>query len=231
MISHLIPESQDYKQLNKKEISNLFKKAKSLFGNLKHQLPKVSFDNETVSSFGNFTFLDNFKKFIDFENLISENVSFNRGDNTLYSDFEIIDYMIDCNLVGNHRFHHYNDVASDPGYKRVKDNNFFPDESTCRKFLDKVTANNIEELKESNAQLLEKKSQLDSSRKVWISIDDSVSELYGNQENGAFGYNPKRKGAPSYKLKVSFIQETDELVNISLHSGKVHSSGFFTEFF
>jgi len=231
MISHLIPESQDLQQLNEMKASNLFKKAQSLFENLKQQLPKVAFDNKTVSSFGSLTFLDKFKKFIDFKDIISETVTFDRGHNTLYSDFEIIDYMIDCNLVGNHRFFHYNDVASDPGYNRIKDNNLFPDESTCRKFLDKVADENIEQLKKVNAQLLENKSQFDSSRQVWLSIDDSVSELYGKQENGAFGYNPKRKGAPSYKLKVSFIQETDELVNISLHSGKVHSSGFFTEFF
>jgi len=78
--------------------------------------------------------------------------------------------------------------------------------------------------------LLEKKSEHDGPRQVWISIDDTVSTLYGKQQEASKGYNPKRKGANSYKIKVSFIQKTDELVNINLYPGEVHSNDQFIEF-
>ena len=43
-------------------------------------------------------------------------------------------------------------------------------------------------------------------------------------------YNPKRKGANSYKIKVSFIEETDELVIINLYPGEVHSNEQLIDF-
>jgi len=53
--------------------------------------------------------------------------------------------------------------------------------------------------------LLTKKARLDGPREVWISIDNTVSVLHGKQQKGSSGYNPKRKGANSYKIKVAFI--------------------------
>ena len=138
--------------------------------------------------------------------------------------------MIDSNLVGKHYYLHYNDLLNDPGFLRIKDNSTLPDESTVRKALDKIEVQNIKELKEVMNSLLAKKSKLDGPREVWISIDDTVSTIYGNQQKSQKGYNPKRKGANSYKIKVSFIEETDELVNINLYPGEVHSNEQFIEF-
>jgi signal peptidase I len=230
MIPEKLPKSQDFVSLIPEEKSFLEVSANRLFKKHLKKLPDFTFDNKTVTSFGNFVFLDKFKEFIGFKNDIIKNIRLKRGDNIVYSDYDILDHMINSNLVGKHHFAHYNDLIDDPGFLRIKDTEVLPDESTCRKSLDKIEIENIAQLKQVTKSLLNKKAKLDGPREVWISIDDSVSVLYGNQEKGSSGYNPKRKGANSYKIKVSFIQDTDELINISLHPGSVHSNDQFADF-
>jgi len=230
MIPEKMPECQEFKSLIEEEKSFLETKANKKYQKQLRKLPDFTFDNATVTSFGNFVFLDKFKEFINFKSDITKYVSFKRGDNTVYSDYDIMEHMIDSNSVGKHRFAHYNDLNNDPGLLRIKGKDTNPDESTCRKLLDKTEAENITQLKQTMKSLLNKKAKLDGPREVWISIDDSVSILYGNQEKGTNGYNPKRKGANSYKIKVAFIQKTDELVNITLNPGNAHSSDRFKDF-
>ena len=230
MISEKLPESQEFDSLIYEEKKILNVQANKKFKTYLSKLPDFSFDNDTVTAFGNFVCLDRFKDFIDLKGDIKNLVNFNRGDNIQYSDFDIIDHIIDSNLVGKHSFLHYNDLLHDPGFLRIKDTNSLPEESTVRKVLDKIDVHNINELKEVMNSLLTKKSKLDGPREVWISVDDTVSVLHGKQQKGSSGYNPKRKGANSYKIKVAFIQDSDELVNISLYPGKVHSNGQFIDF-
>lgn len=230
MISDNLHESQEFNSLTLKEKKILKEKANKKYETIKSQLPDFTFDNDTVTASGNFVFLNHFKNSLNLKDLVKNLVSFNRGDNAQYSDFDIINHLIDSNLVGKHSFLHCNDLLNDPGLRRIKGPESLPDESTIRKVFDKVEVDNIKELKEVMNSLLAKKAGLDGPREVWISIDDTVSVLYGEQEKGSSGYNPKRKGANSYKIKVSFIQDTDELININLYPGKVHSNGQFIEF-
>lgn len=187
MISEKLPECQDFVSLVEEEKLILEVNANKKYQKYLKMLPDFTFDNVTVTSFGNFVFLDKFKEFIDFKRIITKNVSFKRGDNTVYSDYDILEHMINSNLVGKHRFVHYNDLNNDPGFLRIKGEDTNPDESTCRKLLDKIEVKNITQLKKAMKSLLNKKAELDGPREVWISIDDSVSVLYGNQHNGING--------------------------------------------
>ena len=131
-----------------------------MFQLLLSQLPDFSCDNDTVTSFGNFVFLDRFKNYIQLEKTFKDFVNFNRGDNIQYSNYDIFEHMIDSNLVGKHSFLHYNDLINDPGFARIKDNNIPPDESTIRKVLDKAEVQNITELKEVMNSLLAKNNSI-----------------------------------------------------------------------
>ena len=48
---------------------------------------------------------------------------------------------------------------------------------------------------------------------MWIDVDSTVNEVYGNQEGVAAGYNPRKKGQKSYHLLMTFIfiKETKEV--------------------
>ena len=230
MITDNLPESQEFDSLTQKEKETLNNKANKKRDSFLSKLTNFTFDNNTVTAHANFVFLDRFKDFIDLEDDINKFVNFNRGNNIQYSDFDIIDHLIDSNLVGKHSFFHCNDLLNDPGFQRIKNTEILPEESTIRKVLDKTDVHNIKELKEVMNSLLTKKARLDGPREVWISIDDTVSVLHGKQQKGSSGYNPKRKGANFYKIKFAFIQDSDELFDINLYPGKVHSNGQFIDF-
>lgn len=48
---------------------------------------------------------------------------------------------------------------------------------------------------------------------MWIDVDSTVNEVYGNQEGVAAVYNPRKKGQKSYHLLMTFIfiKETQEV--------------------
>jgi len=225
-----LPECQEFSDLTTSELEELEKIVNEKYAKLQSKLPNTRYDNETVTSAGNLFFVNTFKKHIGFQDMVSKALHVPRGDNVSFSTEEIIDFLTDCIFVGFHRFSHQNQLGEDPGYRRMKNKSSFPDESTTRKFLKRFKKLNIEELKGLNSTILARKAELHGPRRVWLSIDDSALTLYGKQEKGEFGYNPHRKGSPSYKMKVAFVNGSKELVNASLLSGNAKGTTDITEF-
>jgi len=213
------PKCQGFHRLAEADNEDLKNEVKKSYKKLKSSLPEFAFDNETVTAYGNFAFIEEFKRYINFQKETAQTLNLDRGHNTVYSTEVIIDFMVDNHIVGNHRFYHYEKLAEDPGHERIKDKDQFPHESTCRKLLGHMDQENIDELKELNSKILNKKAGHDGSLNVWLSIDDTVSELFGDQEKGALGYNPKRTGDKSYKLPVTFIDDNNDLLDLSLKPG------------
>jgi hypothetical protein len=88
-------------------------------------------------------------------------------------------------------------LKSDPGYCKVKGIEKVPDESTFRQLLAKFEQANVHQLQQVNQSLLELKAKIDGYREVWIDIDDTVITLFGNQEGGEVGYNPRYHSRPA----------------------------------
>jgi hypothetical protein len=98
----------------------------------------VTFDNDSVTEAGNFQFIEVFKELIDLEGILKNGFFLERRENTLYDAQELIDYLIDCAILGHTRFSHMDALKFDPGYLTVKEIGRFPDESTFRSFLEKL---------------------------------------------------------------------------------------------
>lgn len=56
-------------------------------------------------------------------------------------------------------------------------------------------------------------------KKIHLSIDTTVETLFGNQQGGRKGYNPKNRGKKSYRPVVCFIDETREYIIGKLRKG------------
>ncbi len=191
----------------------------------------VVFDNHTVTSYGNFSLIESFKQAIGFIELLQKHLTVNRHHNFRYSTAQLVDIMTDCICVGLFRFMHMDALKSDPGYCKIKGIEKVPDESTFRQLLAKFEQENISQLQQVNQSLLALKANIEGCREVWLDIDDTVITLFGNQEGGEVGYNPRYNGRPSYKAKVAFVSESAELANIKLYGGKTASNGQFADFF
>lgn len=190
----------------------------------------VTFDNDSVTEAGNFQFIEVFKELIDLEGILKNGFFLERRENTLYDAQELIDYLIDCAILGHTRFSHMDALKFDPGYLTVKEIGRFPDESTFRSFLKKLEWKHLIQLIAINKELLHRKASMEEKRLVWIDIDDTVITLFGEQEGAVNGYNPRYHGRPSYKARVAFIAGTGELLHMELNPGNTHGMKDFLSF-
>jgi len=115
-----------------------------------------------------------------------------------------------------------NALQSDPGYQIVTGVDRFPDESTFRGFLGKLSWSHLIQLVALNRDLLARKARTGEKRLVWIDIDDTVITLFGEQEGATNGYNPRYHGRPSYKIRVAFIAGSGELIHLQVNPGNTN---------
>jgi len=233
MVSQLISTNQ-LENLSRQQKRQLERKYQKKLQSLQRKTNKTnlptSFDNLTVTSFGNFGILEAFKQAIDFRGMLSQ-VHLDRHHNCKYTDVELLDTAIDAISLGLLRFSHMNALQIDPGYQKIKEITQLPDESTLRNYLSLICEQKaLDQLSQINQALLSLKAKSDKPREVWLDIDDSVLTVFGKQEGAQKGYNPRYHGRLSYKVKVAFISGTCELVNAKLYSGNVASNGQFIEF-
>ena len=190
----------------------------------------VTFDNTSVTEAGNFQFMELFKELIGLDKIISNKFLLEQKENSLYFASQLIDYLIDCSILGHTRFSHMDALKFDPGYLAVKEITRFPDESTFRNFLKKLDWDHLTQLISINKELLHRKAKMEPKRLVWIDIDDTVITLFGEQEGAVTGYNPRYHGRPSYKVRVAFIAGTGELLHLELNPGNTNGMKDFLSF-
>ena len=194
------------------------------------KMRKVTFDNDTVTGAGNFQFIELFKEWIGFKDIVSSHLQIERRSNCVYSATALMDYLTDCALLGHTRFLHMNALQADPGYQIVKEIEHFPEESTFRGLLKQMSWSHLIQLVAINQELLRHKARLEGKRLVWIDIDDTVITLFGEQEGVANGYNPRYHGRPSYKVRVAFVADIGELIHLQLNPGNMNGMKDFLSF-
>jgi hypothetical protein len=219
--------------LSRQQRRNLERKAKKLEKRIlqatkRTNLP-VTFDNPTVTSFGPFTYFEAFKTAVAYPELLTS-VTIPCGPNVVYSNAKLLDTLTDTVALGMFRFSHMQALQDEPVYKEMKGTDTIADESTLRYRLGKMTAENILQLQQVNQGLLELQAGLDVAKEVWLDFDDTVITLFGEQEGGQKGYNPRYPGRMSYKMKVGFVSEVGSLLHMGLYPGKTACNKEFLAF-
>lgn len=67
-------------------------------------------------------------------------------------------------------------------------------------------------------------------RRITIDCDSTVQTVYGKQEGSAVGYNPHKKGAPSYHPLVCYCSEMKLLINSWFRTGSAYTSNGIIDF-
>jgi len=96
----------------------------------KTNLP-ITFDNASVTAYGNFGIFEAFKKVVGLQELLQEHTDIKRHHNCLYTAHEILDTLVDAAALGLLRFSHMEALKQDPGYQTIKNHDSVPDEHQC----------------------------------------------------------------------------------------------------
>jgi hypothetical protein len=63
----------------------------------------------------------------------------------------------------------------------------------------------------------------------WVDADSSVKTVYGRQQGSAKGYNPHKRGTPSYHPLLAFRTDTKEILQAWLRTGSAYTSNGIVE--
>jgi len=96
----------------------------------------------------------------------------------------------------------------------------YPDPTTLRRFLRRFALRGLPKLRYLHEDLLARLCQRPHPlRRVLFDLDSTVLTLYGHQEKARVGYNPKKRGRPSYHPLVCFEGQTRDFWHGELRAG------------
>ncbi len=174
-----------------------------------------------LTQFGGAALIEQFFQRIGLQGAISQHVRFAQRNNR-YSVSECLKALIYPLVLGLGRIEtteplrhngvfHY--LAGLPGY---------PDATTLRRFLDRFARrgrNSLVKLHDAwRAPMLGEPSQ------AGFDLDTTVLTVYGRQEGAEVGYNPQKRGRPSYLPLLCFEGNTQDCWEGSYHPGDTHVS-------
>lgn len=192
-----------------------------------------SFIAKPISNNVVFTYIEDFKKSIDFDRLLIASIGgfeHLKASNSVFSVTDIINFMINTVILGYTRFSHMEDLRKDTCYAEICGSPA-PSEKVCRDLLKLLPEDASVKLRELNKALLSLQADNQDVREIMLDFDDTVVTVFGQQESSNIGYNPKYHGRPSFKEKVGMISGTKELIDITLEEGSHHSNHAFLDFF
>ena len=126
-------------------------------------------------------------------------------------------YVLIAGLARVHKTHilHYNGL-----FRALVGLERFPDESALRRFLRRLSPKTIRQIARLHDQLRSQLFSLPAPRSSLVfHLDSVVLTLYGKQQGARLGYNPKKKGRPSYHPLLCFEAHGQEFWHGSLRPG------------
>ena len=189
---------------------------------------RIYFNQPNLTGYGGVPLLISFIEKMGLEENL-ENVFDHEG--YIYSTTDLLLAAITGITVGVDRLYHLNSIRNDAGLTKALGLNQLPEETNLRRQLTKSTDKEVERMRKVLSGNLHKANQTDKKVEIGLDIDSTVATVYGKQEGAEVGYNPTKRGRPSYSIKAAFIANNGDCVNLRLDGGKSHSKTGFKEFF
>jgi len=189
---------------------------------------RVYFNQPNLTGFGGMPLLTSFIEKMGIEQSL-EDVFDHEG--YIYSTSDILLSAITGITVGVDRLYHLNAIRNDAAFTKALGLDQLPEESNLRRQLTQASSREIERMRQVISENLAKANQTDKTVEIGLDIDSTVATVYGKQEGAEVGYNPTKRGRPSYSIKTAFIANNGDCVNLRLDGGKSHSKKGFKEFF
>ena len=112
------PISRQQRRTMEREI---VKKIKQMEKTVHQTALPVSFDNQTITQFGLFGFLEAFKHIIGWRQIVQEHLSVNRRHNAKYLATDLLETLVDSACLGVFRFSHMDVFQRDSSYQQCKE--------------------------------------------------------------------------------------------------------------
>ena len=182
---------------------------------------RVAFDGVGLTQFGGVALIEQFFQRIGLQGSFSQSIRFIQRNNR-YSISESLEAFLYPLILGLGRIEtteplrhngvfHY--LAGLPGY---------PAATSLRRFLERFARAGRNALLKLHDRW--RAEMLGHPAQALFDLDSTVLTVYGHQEKSAVGYNPKKRGRPSYLPLLCFEGNTQDGWEGSYHPGDTHVS-------
>jgi hypothetical protein len=180
---------------------------------------RVAFDGVGLTQFGGVTLIEQFFQRIGLQGSFSQHIRFAQRNNR-YSISESLEAFLYPLILGLGRIEtteplRYNGVfhslAGLPGY---------PEATSLRRFLERLARAGRNAFLKLHDRW--RTQMIGHPPQVIFDLDSTVLTVYGRQQRAAVGYNPKKRGRPSYLPLLCFEGRTQDVWVGSYHAGNVH---------
>lgn len=150
----------------------------------------------------------------------------------LYSTGRLLLVLLLGSVVGLDRISDVARLRADGVLLRVLGWTEWPVQSTLTRFLRRFTEEAVESLQEMMAAALDRfRNGWKDLPRLHLDLDSHVRTVHGKTLEGAHrGYNPNKKGRPSYHPLAAFIGETRDVLRGRFRPGNVRSANGAADF-
>lgn len=180
---------------------------------------RFSFTGKNLTHFGGFFLVQHFFQRLKLRKLLTWGIRFKQRNNR-YTISESILALVYPILIGLGRIDATGILKRNGVFRYITGLKSFPDPTTMRRFLLRFAHEGLESFLRLHDQLRQR--MIASPRNIIFDLDTTVLTVYGKQQGARIGYNPKKRGRPSYHPLLCFEGITRDLWEGSFHPGNVH---------
>lgn len=183
---------------------------------------RISCDGSGLTAFGGVALLHAFFQHLGLRGEFQRWVRFPQRNNH-YSISECIEALLYPLILGLGRVETTEPLRNNGVFQYLAGLPGYPEATTLRRFLQRLAASGREKfLALHDRWRADMLSRPGPRRGVIFDLDTTVLTVYGKQERAAIGYNPKKRGRPSYLPLLCFEGRSRDVLCGSYHPGDTH---------
>jgi hypothetical protein len=180
---------------------------------------RVEFTGDHLTQFGGVFLLHRFFQRLQLRRRFHRDVHFPQRNNT-YSIPEMLLALLYPIILGLERIETTELLRHNGVFQALTGLPAYPDPTALRRFLRRFALRGLGKLRRLHDRLLARLCQRPRPlRRVLFDLDSTVLTLYGHQEKARRGYNPRKRGRPSYHPLVCFEGATKDFWHGELRAG------------
>jgi hypothetical protein len=171
---------------------------------------RYAFSGQTLTHFGGVYLLHRFLNRVRLKRLLTTDVRFPQRNNH-YRVSEMVLALIYPMMLGLERLEATHLLRHNGVFQYLTGLPVYPNPTTLRRFLLHMAPSALPKLRKLHDRLLQQRLQQSTPRTRFIfDLDSTVVVLYGKQEEARVGYNPHKRGRPSYHPLLCFEGHTKD---------------------
>lgn len=185
---------------------------------------RVVFTGDHLTRFGGVFLLHRFLQRLQLRRRLREDVRFPQRNNT-YSIPEMLLALLYPVILGLGRIETTALLQRNGVFQTLTGLPAYPHPTALRRFLKRFALRGLPRFRRLHDRLLAHLCQRPRPlRRVLLDLDSTVLTLYGHQEKARVGYNPRKRGRPSYHPLVCFEGQTKDCWHGELRAGDAHTA-------